>query len=956
MKETQIEQDPQEELLITEEGGFSEDDKQDIERQIDRLVEENKTPITDKLFAIHPEKKGFFFPLTVNIVALAAIVGGFFLVSWYFEQKKETLSLAAQSYLSAEGRLIAELKREAESKILAKDEQISEIQTQLEEIDREREDLQQNMDKRIQEREEAMKKQLDRQLTLEKSRLVALGRSEEDIADQLRNLEEKVKNEQVEELNAFRQQSEEAIREKEKELEQNRQLTQEILAGARTERLDLEEKSQAREEELVEMYEEEKAELAERATEVEQQLQDITVLQAREQLLSDQIIGTYSVIEQKLANGFFDDAKTDLLQLRTMLFDSSIESIPSIASRRKADLFLIDSLEELIESRAALAEAKTTDSIMDAANILTSARGVVKRADEAYGNGQMAEAGRLYVEAIGLPPSLSRAYTNIEEIQDQKQKETLISALADGNSLFDKSDITGAVSVYMQAVVTAAGDNSTLFQQAIDGISQALEYRYNEIIKAKDISISAISSNLERREAFLSDTEDRLAGEKNITRNLTANLDEASSVISQGDTAIEKLNREAVTLSDAIEELKAGSKTLSDNLTAAETRISSLTEERDELTARSKTLNDNLAAAETRISSLTDERDELTAGNQNLTDEKNDLEKAIDEKGWEIVFLLGDISALEIETEDQNEQITNLKSLVDSGTEENLAMINQNELSSKELSALQNQYDSANELLSASLAKGVRLEDDLERANENILTLSSQVQNQSSPEIAETADIELLKLRETYSLYKIALESLLESPTEENIRESKQVLSTFFERVNNQAFPGMFSIWQQTDGQLLEFERDLSEEYGQKNALNEVIRYIDSVGSQTGLASQIAFDALARRNLLFKRAFDGISKLATEGAPQTQVSELVYIGDVDAFASGKVTIETASDLSVSYDDSILIKRVQSDGEEVSVAQGIVTGREEDTITVDLRLYLDPNPPGSDDKAYLESYR
>ena len=51
---------------------------------------------------------------------------------------------------------------------------------------------------------------------------------------------------------------------------------------------------------------------------------------------------------------------------------------------------------------------------------------------------------------------------------------------------------------------------------------------------------------------------------------------------------------------------------------------------------------------------------------------------------------------------------------------------------------------------------------------------------------------------------------------------------------------------------------------------------------------------------------------------------------------------------------MLIRRVDRDGEETPVAQGILQSVDGDSGLVEIRLYLDPTPPGAGDRAYAET--
>ena len=142
-----------EETLLLEDSELNEEDRRDILEQIDQIVDENKIPISTDLFTIKPNKRGFGLPVSVNILALAVIVGGFFFATYLSQQRRQSLSVAAQSYMTAEGRLIAEIRRESEARIEQKNAEIDKIRGELETLDAEREQIAANIEDEVARRE-----------------------------------------------------------------------------------------------------------------------------------------------------------------------------------------------------------------------------------------------------------------------------------------------------------------------------------------------------------------------------------------------------------------------------------------------------------------------------------------------------------------------------------------------------------------------------------------------------------------------------------------------------------------------------------------------------------------------------------------------------------------------------------------------------------------------------------
>jgi len=76
---------------------------------------------------VRPRRKGFVFPLIVNLLAIAATVAAVLLLSFLFRQRDIAIANSTSAVDTAEGKLLRELKRDSDSKLLEKDKAIADI-------------------------------------------------------------------------------------------------------------------------------------------------------------------------------------------------------------------------------------------------------------------------------------------------------------------------------------------------------------------------------------------------------------------------------------------------------------------------------------------------------------------------------------------------------------------------------------------------------------------------------------------------------------------------------------------------------------------------------------------------------------------------------------------------------------------------------------------------------------
>ena len=90
------------------ESMYSEDERRKILEEIDQVANASRLTATD-LEEYRPRKRGIFFPVLINVLALLFIAGGWFAADAWFKSRQQTLSLKTNQLFSAEGTLLAKV-------------------------------------------------------------------------------------------------------------------------------------------------------------------------------------------------------------------------------------------------------------------------------------------------------------------------------------------------------------------------------------------------------------------------------------------------------------------------------------------------------------------------------------------------------------------------------------------------------------------------------------------------------------------------------------------------------------------------------------------------------------------------------------------------------------------------------------------------------------------------------
>ena len=392
--------------------------------------------------------------MLVNLAALITLVGGLTGLYFFFQRGETQLARSQTGVITAEGKLIETFKKESEARLLEKNQQIDQIQGRLQEIDKQRQDLQANMDAKVRQREDQLKASMAAELAAEKVRLQKQGLSEQDIANRLSAMEAQKNADSQRQLAAFRAQAE---TDRQKSDENLRSLQAEFnanLATANAERQQVLEDSKKREADLQAQLEQKTKEAASAQASSQQALAALQSRKQQEDLVAGQLVGLYSVVKADISAKDFSKAITGLQAIRDYVNSASVAAFPSMQQRRDVDLFLVDSLTSYVQGQLSPASADTS-SLIAASGQISEVRTAVAQADAQAQAGNVAEAERLYAKALAVMPEIQRSYdyfTARTRADENARQQALRAGLTRAETAFDAGRYPEMLAAYRDAL------------------------------------------------------------------------------------------------------------------------------------------------------------------------------------------------------------------------------------------------------------------------------------------------------------------------------------------------------------------------------------------------------------------------------------------------------------------------------------------------------------------------
>lgn len=586
--------------------GFSAEEKEEILHQIDKISAGSRITITPELFEVKSAKKGGTFPLVINILGLIVIVGGFFFANRYFQAKEESMVLGEKTYQSTADSIVKELKKQAEEKLQQKEQEISKIQNELEKLDKESSALKATMESQIQAKEEELKIQMQRELENERARLKSTGVSSAELEKQLKEFQARKENDINAALQSFKAESEAALKEKEKELAKAKQVARQILDKANRDKATLEADAKKREKELTEQFNREKEALTKQSSEAVRKLEELNQLQRNEQLIQDQITGSYTTIMTAIKEGNFPKAEMAIGDVRKILTDPKIQNLPNIYKRVNIEHFILDSLENEIKQSQT---GSTTDftTLTQTAQILMNARANAAKGKEAEEKGKTYDAKRYYNAAIASLPRIQSAVKALEGIDAKSLEANSKEYINLGDISLKKGDLEDALDQFRSAAINATDINKDILSASIRKLEDTLNLMKKKLANEKTAEYRNLKTSSEKK---ISSLQDELNNKKSEIEKLGGELENKNTEIAKLKNDLKEESLRKADLEQKLADLQTKNSALTSNLAEKDTQIQNLSGEIARSSKKIESLTSKVNKAEKQVTKLQKELDD----------------------------------------------------------------------------------------------------------------------------------------------------------------------------------------------------------------------------------------------------------------------------------------------------------------------------------------------------------
>ncbi len=491
------------------------------------------------------------------------------------------------------------------------------------------------MDSTIAAKETQLQTQMQAQLAVERTNLEKLGISQAEVDGRLKAYQEQIGIQYTRQLSNFRQASEVELAAKETEIDKQKQQSRQLLAQADEQRQQLISEAQTREVQLRSQFESERQQLQAQASQAQQQatqeqaavnlaqsqLQALSARAQTEQLVSDQVVGSYNTILQDIRQTKFTQAETDMDSLRALLVSPKVEAIPEFEKRRTIDLALLGTLSDLIKSRTVpSSEGQTVDpAVALAANELVASQALVAKADDARSKGDADTAKSLYTQALTQLPEINKAFAVLQgdDAESTKkllaQRDSLIRGLQeDSAKKAGEADQENQVISQLQDRLSSAQSRLADLDKQLADENRKADASVANLSNQQAQLVAQLKDQLTAAQGRSADLQNQLADERRKTGNSEASLSDLQNQIDQQNRLISQLQGQlgaSQARSDDLQEQLFDARGVS---IASGSSIASLRSRIDQQISLISLLKDQLGAAEIRTidlqSQLVDDR------------------------------------------------------------------------------------------------------------------------------------------------------------------------------------------------------------------------------------------------------------------------------------------------------------------------------------------------------------
>ncbi|NBB89676.1 MAG: hypothetical protein GVY23_00550 [Spirochaetes bacterium] len=455
-------------LLEADDSGLSAEDRSEILAEIDRMTSDSRAGLSpDALTLSRATRRGFVFPLIVNLAMAVIVAGGLLGLYAYFQQEEQAQIEAQREGASARAELLRRIQEQAQAELEQKEQEIADIQQRLGDIEARRAALETNLEGELARREAELRAELEAELAAERSRLEDEEVGEGAINERIAILEAEGNARIEAELAELRAQVEAEQAELDETLAELESEFQGELQQLEQDRAQIIDQAQQREAQLRSQFEQQLSASQEELTDAQAELGALSDRREREQQAANQIVGYYDEIRTEIRSNAYGEALGTIEQLRSYLSEESVASLPAVAQRREAELFILSSLEQLVEEQRT-ARSTDTDALIAQSRTVQEATRLVNEGNAAFEAGDIEEAEALYNEALNLIPAVAEGHRYfvsaqqdvIEDLRDQQieRSEAAEAAISEASASFAAADYGAALAAYQEAIALLPQD------------------------------------------------------------------------------------------------------------------------------------------------------------------------------------------------------------------------------------------------------------------------------------------------------------------------------------------------------------------------------------------------------------------------------------------------------------------------------------------------------------------
>jgi hypothetical protein len=455
------------ELRVEQDDEITPEERQKVASQIEKIVADTRLKVTPDTFSFTARKNGGILPIIVNIAALIVVAAGVALAVMLSRQTERAIVAPSVTILTAEGKLVEALKEESRQKLEGKDKEISSIREKLAGIDQERARIRQEADDSVRQKEQELQDAFARSLQEERRRMEASGLSAAAVDARIAALEARSRAEREAQLASFRSQADADRAAREKTIENLQAGYQQALAQAQAERGRVQAEAGRKQAELEAGYKQKQLALERDSAAAVAELSALRQQRNNEQLILDQLLSWYQKVREQIQASRPDAARAVLADFRRFLDDPSLAALPAVARRRPIDLFLVDSLDQVVSAQSKASDAAETQSLVASAGLITAVATLVQQGDALFKDQGYTRARELYLSALARIPAVQAGYEKlgeIEKIYADRQKKEIAGQLGAANAAYKAGDFTAAADRYARALESLQGDREAANQ------------------------------------------------------------------------------------------------------------------------------------------------------------------------------------------------------------------------------------------------------------------------------------------------------------------------------------------------------------------------------------------------------------------------------------------------------------------------------------------------------------